>query len=57
MTDVVPWVILDELGKPVAKIQAATQSGAIKAFCYPALREEAYFGTGGWTCRLASDAR
>jgi hypothetical protein len=58
MTDVVPWVICDELGEPAATIRAATREAAIKRFCYPALRAEAYFGTadadtltGGWTCR------
>jgi hypothetical protein len=40
------WVILDERKKPVARYRSPTREKAIDAFCYPALRKEAYFFDG-----------
>jgi hypothetical protein len=51
------WVISDECGNPVASCRAATREKAIEAFCYPALRADAYFSTeGGWTCDQAHNS-
>jgi len=52
MTDASPaWVIRDETGARIARCKAESREAAIEAFCFPALRPEAYFGPdGGWTC-------
>lgn len=40
------WIVRDELGRPVARVGGVDRDAAIRAFCYPALRAEAYFGPG-----------
>jgi hypothetical protein len=46
------WIVRDETGALFCLIAAASRDKAINAFCYPALRKEAYFGPDGdgWAC-------
>lgn len=42
--------IRDDEDRIVASVYARNRDEAIDIFCLPALRREAYFVHGGWTC-------